>query len=383
MLVPVLRCLLVLCVEKIEFEKTVTDLNLLDLSMAMIGDALMRYSRCLNFDNPAVRLLEEKSHFIKVDAIETLEHKFLLRTMEMHRNAATESVTLYMRRAIDTVVKRFDIPVYDLEECCGKYERILANRLAELQTEYSEKLRLAPNSYSIREIKKEADFLLSGSVNDLADFANKTQRAIKQRKQFLESELVSRWDFPLHGVLGPFEYALRQYVSELGANHPQVVNFEAEVANLYRRYEKKFTEESQSIVLYILSFLFHLKRTVFHANVCRNDFFSSKKENVGERVRTILTFYQIDELERLEKGKAAAPQVKSVLQHFDQQMQLRLGEAKENILYWGNLFGFEKSQVQDYTGRLCSPRTKNKVKRSITVSTTKKTTLTFSCSRLI
>eukprot|EP00392_Amoebophrya_sp_AT5.2_P012373 g12476.t1 len=168
--------------------------------------------------------------------------------MEAHRDAVRESVTMYMRKAIDTVVRQFEIPVYDLDECCGKYESILGNRLAELQTEYSEKLRMAANSYAIREIKKEADFELSGSENDLLDFANKSQRAIKQRKQFLESELVSRWDFPLHGVLGPFEYALKQYVAELGENHPQVVNFEAEVANLYRRYGKTFSEESQSIV---------------------------------------------------------------------------------------------------------------------------------------
>eukprot|EP00392_Amoebophrya_sp_AT5.2_P012372 g12475.t1 len=41
-----------------------------NLKMSMIGDALRRYTRCLNFDHPAIRLLEEKYHSIKVDAIE-------------------------------------------------------------------------------------------------------------------------------------------------------------------------------------------------------------------------------------------------------------------------------------------------------------------------
>ncbi|CAD7958286.1 unnamed protein product [Amoebophrya sp. A25] len=286
------------------------------LSMSIIGDALRRYERCLNIDHPAIRLMEEKSHQIKVDAIETLEHKFLLRTMEAHRDATKESVTLYMRRAIDTVIKQFDMPIYDLEECTGRFEGILADRIAELQTEFSEKLRLAANSYAIKEIKKVADFELSGSVVDVMDFSNKSQRAIRQRKQFLESELVSRWDLPLHGVLGPFEYALKQYKSELGENHVQVIEFEAEVSKLYNKYETKFNDESESIC---------------------------------------------DELNRLETGKLSAPQVKSVLQHFDQQVAQRIDEAKQNIEHWGNLFGFDKPSVLTHTGRLCSPRTKNRI----------------------
>lgn len=107
--------------------------------------------------------MEEKAHLIKVEAIESLEHKFSLPVMERTRDAGMESVTLYMRNAIDTVIRSFHIPAYDHEECCQKFEEILSHEITERVNENSERLRLAPNTYAINEIRRKSDFELAGS----------------------------------------------------------------------------------------------------------------------------------------------------------------------------------------------------------------------------
>ena len=65
---------------------------------------------------------------------------------------------------------------------------------------------------------KEASFELGGDLVILGEFKNTVKRVLRQRKHFLESELSTRWDFPLHGSLGPYEYATRSYANELGAS---------------------------------------------------------------------------------------------------------------------------------------------------------------------
>ena len=54
-------------------------------------------------------------------------------------------------------------------------------------------------------------------------------------------------------------------------------------------------------------------------------------------------------------------QVKTVLRHFDKQIEAKTEEAHAHIQYWGNLYGFEKSIVLKNANRLCSPRSEFRI----------------------
>lgn len=59
----------------------------------------------------------------------------------------------------------------------------------------------------------------------------------------------------------------------------------------------------------------------------------------------------------------AAPQVKSVIRHFDDAIEAKLKEARELTGYWGNLYGYEKNEIIGFTQKISSPRTTNNIYR--------------------
>ncbi len=68
-----------------------------------------RYARCLEATHPAVKLMEEKAHFIKIEIRDSLENRF--RRIAELRDANRESVSLFMRKNIDKMIAAYDIPL--------------------------------------------------------------------------------------------------------------------------------------------------------------------------------------------------------------------------------------------------------------------------------
>ncbi|KAF4660246.1 hypothetical protein FOL47_007244, partial [Perkinsus chesapeaki] len=188
------------------------------------------YTRSLGGEHPAVVMLSEKLHTMLVDLQEGLQY-------EIDQLGATKSSS----------TDKTATP-YQVHKLIEKYKRALPQKLTgilnfaeeELKSRYEiaegrilEKLRRAHSLNDINDVEQYA-------IGQLGTMSSRVWPAItkhrRQRQQFLEYELETRWEWPLSGSLIVLDSAARQYVNELGRGHPILNEFLADRLRLETRY---------------------------------------------------------------------------------------------------------------------------------------------------
>ncbi|KAF4720332.1 hypothetical protein FOZ63_006589, partial [Perkinsus olseni] len=112
----------------------------------------------------------------------------------------------------------------------GQLDRV---KYEDAETRILEKLRRARSLNDIKNVEEYAYLQLGTMSSRVWPAIAKRKR---QRQQFLEYELETRWEWPLSGSLIVLDSAARQYVSELGNDHPMLNEFLADRLRLEMRY---------------------------------------------------------------------------------------------------------------------------------------------------
>lgn len=199
------------------------------LTIRMLSDVLLAYSYLLAEGHPSLELLQEKLHATVVELHEDLLNR--IRPLTTPRQ---------IRRAIDLVAKSWDIPPIMRHECLDVAEDVLLAVAQRLEEVMGERVKHCRSVRAIKRVEEEVEREFGPTDTKLrSDMA----KAKQLRREFMEWELTTRWEWPFKGSLLPYLRACRVYLEELGRSNRLVAEFVDGVVQLWDQYSSESEAE--------------------------------------------------------------------------------------------------------------------------------------------